>query len=56
VNILLDNALQHFFRGCKKTSIFIKKNIEYGDGDEAGIPEPVGDGDEVHFFIPVEYG
>ncbi|KEH38966.1 hypothetical protein MTR_2g085095 [Medicago truncatula] len=26
------------------------------DGDGAGIPEPVGDGDEIQFFIPVGYG
>ncbi|AES77434.1 hypothetical protein MTR_7g010570 [Medicago truncatula] len=26
------------------------------DGDGAGIPEPVGDGDEVQFLIPVGYG
>jgi len=53
VDILLDNALQHFSRGCKKTYIFIKKNIECGDGDGAGIPESVGD--EIRFLIPVGY-
>ena len=42
---------------AKKTYIFIKKNyIECGDGDRAGIPEPVEDGDGVYFFIPVGYG
>jgi len=40
----------------KKTSIFIKKIIQYGDADEEGIPEPAGDGDEVQFLIPIEYG
>jgi len=41
---------------AKKTSIFIKKKyIECGDGDEAVIPEPVRDVDEVHFLIPVGY-
>jgi len=30
--------------------------IHYGDGDEAGIPEPIGDGDEIQFVIPVGYG
>jgi len=38
---------------AKKPSIFIKKNIECGDGDGAGILEPVGDG--VPFLIPVGY-
>jgi len=42
--------------GVKKNFYFyLKKNIECGDGDGA-IPEPVGDGDEVHFLIPVGYG
>ena len=29
----------------KKLLFFIKKIIQCGDGDVAGIPEPVGDGD-----------
>jgi len=36
----------------KKFLFFIKKSIQCGDGDGAGIPEPVGDGDEVQFIIP----
>jgi len=57
VSILLDNALQHFSRVCKKKLIFFikKKIIQCGDGDEVGIPEPIGDGDEVQFLISVEY-
>jgi len=53
VRILLDNALQHFSR--KKLIFFIKKDIQCRNGDEAGIPQPVGDEDEVQFLIPVEY-
>jgi len=56
VSILLDNVLQHFSKGCKKASIFIKKKIKCKVGDEVGIPEPVGNGDDVHFLIPVGYG
>ena len=57
VSILLDNTLQHFSRGCKKTSLFLlKKIIQCGDEDGAGIPKPVGDGDGVQFPIPVGYG
>jgi len=41
---------------AKKLIFFIKKNIQCGDGDGAGIPEPVGDGDEVQFLISVGYG
>jgi len=26
------------------------------DGNETGIPEPVGDGDGIQFLIPVGYG
>jgi len=56
VSILLDNALQHFSGGCKKNFYFLlKKIIQYRDGDGAGIPEPVGDGDGVQFPIPVEH-
>ena len=41
----------------KKIQFFIKKKfIQCGDGDWAGIPEPVGYGDEVQFLIPIEYG
>jgi len=32
------------------------QNIQCGEGDGAGIPELVGDGDEVQFLISVEYG
>jgi len=57
VNILLDNALQYFSRDCKNTSTFLlKKFIQCGDGDGAGIPEPVGDEDEIQFLISVGYG
>lgn len=35
---------------------FIKKNINFGDGDGAGIPEPVRDEDEIQSLIPVGYG
>jgi len=41
---------------AKKLLFFIKKIIQLGDGDEAGIPEPVGDGDEIQFLISVGYG
>ena len=41
---------------AKKLLFFIKKNIQCGDEDVAGIPEPVGDGDEVQFFIPIGHG
>jgi len=34
----------------------LKKIIQCADGDEAEIPEPVGDGDGVQFLIPVGYG
>jgi len=54
VSALLDNVLQRCSWGCKKTYIFIKKIIQCGDG--WGIPEPVGDGDEIQFLIPVGYG
>jgi len=43
--------------GLQKSFYFLLKNIiQCGDKDGAGIPEPVGDGDEVQFLIPVEYG
>jgi len=32
-----------------------KKIIHCGDGDEAGISEPVGDEDEIRFLIPFRY-
>jgi hypothetical protein len=63
MTIVIDH--HHLFAGLcittlrlrlKNTFIFIKKVIHYGDGDEAGIPEPVGDGDEIRFFIPTGYG
>ena len=53
MNVLMDNSLQHFYRSYKKTFIFIKKKIECGDEDGAGIPEPVENGDVVHFLIIV---
>jgi len=56
VSVLLDNVLQRCSWGCKKTYIFIKQIIQCGDGDGAGIPEPVGDGNEIQFLIPVGYG
>jgi len=40
---------------AKKLLFLLKKNIECQNGDGAGIPEPVGDGDGVHFLIPVGY-
>jgi len=42
--------------GTKNAFIFIKKVIHCWDGDEAEIPEPVGDGDKVQFLIPAGYG
>jgi len=46
-----------YLRVAKKKLLFLLKNyIECGDGDGAGIPEPVGDGDGVYFLIPVRYG
>lgn len=47
-NISLEVAKNFYF--------LLKKIIQCGDGDGAGIPEPVGDEDEVQFIIPVEYG
>jgi len=44
------------FEDAKKFLFFIKKNIQCGDGDGAGIPEPVRDGDDIQFLIPVRYG
>jgi len=42
---------------AKKLLFFIKKNYSIcGDGDVAGIPEPVGDGNVIQFLIPVGYG
>ena len=41
---------------AKKLQFFIKKIIQCGDGDGAGIPEPVEDGDGIQFLIPVGYG
>jgi len=47
----------NIFIGVAQKLFFIKKkNIKCSDGDGAGIPEPVGDGDGVHFLIPVGYG
>jgi len=43
------------FRDAKKILFFIKKIIQCGDGDETEIPEPVGDGDGIQFFILVGY-
>jgi len=51
----LDNVLQNCSWGCKNNFYFLlKKIIQCGDG--TGIPEPVGDGDEIQFFILVGYG
>ena len=47
MSILLDNALQHFSKGCKKISIFYLKKLLNGGRGWAGIPEPIGDGDEI---------
>jgi len=55
VDILLDNALQYFSTGCKKNFYFLlKKIVQCVDGDEAGVPEPVGNVDGVQFLILVE--
>jgi len=40
---------------AKKFLFFIKKIIQCGDGDEAGIAKPVWDGDGVQFLILVGY-
>lgn len=40
----------------KYTFIFMKKIIQYDDGDGAGIPKLIGDGNEIRFLISVEYG
>ncbi|AES72983.1 hypothetical protein MTR_3g098440 [Medicago truncatula] len=40
---------------AKKLLFFIKKIIQCGDEDGAGIPEPVGNGDVIQFLIPVGY-
>ena len=37
----------------KNLYFLLKIIIRCGDG--AGIPEPIGDGDEIQFLIPVEY-
>jgi len=39
-----------------KTYVRIKKMIHYGDKDETGIPESVGNKDEIQFLIPIRYG
>jgi len=41
---------------AQKLLFFIKKFIQCGDGDGAGIPEPVGDGNEIQFLILGGYG
>jgi len=43
-------------RVAKKLLFDIKKIIQCRDGDGAGIPEPIEDGDEVQFIILVGYG
>jgi len=40
VSILLDNVLQHFSRGCKKISIFIKKKLNAETGMGRRYPNP----------------
>lgn len=47
-NISLEVAKNFYF--------LLKKIIRYEDGDGAGIPEPVGDGDGIQFLILVGYG
>jgi len=46
-NIALEAEKYFFF--------LLKKYIHYGNGDGVGIPEPVGDGDEIWFLIPAKY-
>jgi len=41
---------------AKIFNFLFKKIIQCGDGDGAGITEPVGDGDGIQFLIPVGYG
>jgi len=52
VNILLDNTLQHF-SSVEFLFLFLLKKIIFNARTE--IPEPVSDGDEVQFLIPVGY-
>ena len=40
---------------AKKVIFFIKKKIQCGDGDKAGISEPAEGEDEIQFLIPVGY-
>jgi len=40
----------------KKTFFLLKNLIHCGDGDEAGIPGAIRDGDEIQFLISVGYG
>jgi len=47
-NVALGDAKIFYF--------LLKKIIQCWNGDEAGIPKPVGDGDEIQFLIPVGYG
>jgi len=43
VNILLDNALQHFSKGCKRNCYFLlKKMIQCGTEMGRGYPNPLG--------------
>jgi len=44
------------FGDAKIFYFLLKKIFNVGRGDEVGIPEPVGDGDEIQFLIPVGYG
>jgi len=41
---------------AQKNFFFIKKVYSLRGRDGAGIPEPIGDGDEIQFLIPFEYG
>jgi len=40
----------------KNLYFLLNKIIQCGDRDGVGIPEPVGDEDEVQLLIPVGYG
>jgi hypothetical protein len=53
---LLDSVLQYYHWSLKNLFFNKKKLIHYGDRDGAGIPEPIWDGDEIQFLIPVWHG
>lgn len=56
VNILLDNALQYFSRGCKKLLFFIKKIFNAGTGVGRGYPNPSGTGMGFNFSSSLDMG